>query len=87
MKTTDRDRKRLRAIAHRLTREGDDHTMSGTFGQYNEGDAVTAVLDDLDVCLATLQETLEAFDDAAPDGHIDLPIVRIRALLASEGSR
>lgn len=56
MKTTDRDRKRLRSIAHRLTREGDDHTMSGTFGQYYEGDSVTEALDDLEACLATLRE-------------------------------
>lgn len=81
MKTTEIGRKRLRAVAHRLTREGDDHTMSGTFGQYHEGDAVVAALDDLEACLALLQSTEEAFSSGRP-----LPIVRIRALLA-EASR
>lgn len=86
MKTTEIGRKRLRAVAHRLTREGDDHTMSGTFGQYHEGDAVVAALDDMEACLGLLRDTLEAFDDAGPDGHVDMPILRIRALLA-EASR
>ncbi len=81
MKTTEIGRKRLRAVAHRLTREGDDHTMSGPFGQYYEGEAVTAVLDDLEACLGLLQSTEEAFSSGRP-----LPILRIRALLA-EASR
>jgi len=76
MKTTEASRKRLRSIAHRLTREGDDHTMSGTFGQYNEGESVTAALDDLETCLAMLRELAQRDDMGS-----------VRALLASEASR
>jgi len=76
MKTTEASRKRLRSIAHRLTREGDDHTMSGTFGQYYEGDTVEAALDDLEACLSVLAELAKRED-----------MIAARAVLAGKVSR
>ena len=92
MKTTEIGRKRLRSIAHRLTREGDDHTMSGTFGQYYEGDSVTEALDDLEACLVLLRAFVDADDMcrrgvAAGDDAFARSAESARALLASGVSR
>ena len=86
MKTTEASRKRLRSIAHRLTREGDDHTMSGTFGQYNEGESVTAALDDLEACLAFIREVAEGHASRDPLEAVRV-VNKALALLAAEASR
>lgn len=85
LKLNKAQRDRLRSVAGRLYRDGDDHTMSGGFGTYYEGDDVEAALDDLEACLALLREVADAFNGPPACGVIaGIPFHEVRCLLASE---